>query len=127
MPFDLVVDALGLTAHPSQSPLCQSMFVLQNMPRSDLHLDGLDVEVLEVETGTSKFDLALVMSEGPAGLTGLLEYKTHLFDEPSMAALARRFERLARAVVRDPGRSLSQLGALRRTGALLPGGDVIRS
>ncbi|HEX2573275.1 MAG TPA: amino acid adenylation domain-containing protein [Polyangia bacterium] len=117
VPFDSIVDALGLTAHPSRSPLCQSMFVLQNMPRSDLCLDGLDVEALEIETGTSKFDLALVMSEGPAGLTGLLEYKTHLFDEASMAVLAQRFERLARTVVQDPGLLLSQLRALDEQGA----------
>ena len=112
VPFDSIVDALGFTTHPSLSPLCQSMFVLQNMPRSNIRLDGIDVEVLEIETGTSKFDLALVISEVPGGLTGLLEYKTHLFDEVSMAALAQRFERLARAVVRDPELLLSQLSAL---------------
>jgi non-ribosomal peptide synthetase component F len=111
VPFDLIVQALGINAHPSLSPLCQAMFVLQNMPPPQIRLDGLEVELLEFETDTSKFDLALVMSEGPAGLTGRFEYKTALFDEATIVAMAQRFEDLVQVIVRDPDVPLQRLRA----------------
>jgi non-ribosomal peptide synthetase component F len=109
VPFDLIVEALGINTHPSLSPLCQAMFVLQNMPGSEIRLDGLEVELLELETDTSKFDLALVMSEGPAGLTGRFEYKTALFDEATIVGMVRRFEHLVQVIVGDPEVSLQRL------------------
>jgi non-ribosomal peptide synthetase component F len=92
------------------------MFVLQNMPSSEIRLDGLEVELLELEADTSKFDLALVMAEGPAGLTGRFEYKTALFDEATIAGMVRRFERLVQVIVGDPEVSLQRLSAASERG-----------
>lgn len=108
-PFDCIVDALGVTSHPSLSPLCQAMLVLQNTPSADIRLDGLEVELLEVETDTSKFDLAIVLTEGPSGLTGFVEYKQSLFDDATVTGLIRDLQKLVQRVVSAPDISLRDL------------------
>ena len=112
VPFDRIIEALGLTGDPRRSPLCQAWFVLQNTPMPQLDLDGLVVESLEVEVGRSKFDLALLMTEQSGGLAGVLEYKSDLFDEITIAAMAGHFDVLVRAIVVDPQKALSRLPLL---------------
>jgi Condensation domain len=112
VPFDRIVDALGLTGDPRRSPLCQAWFVLQNTPMPQLDLDGLVVEPMEVELGRSKFDLALLITEQSGGLAAVLEYKSDLFDEITIAAMAGHFDGLVRAIVVDPQKALSRLPLL---------------
>src|SRR6202023_736621 len=75
-------------------------------------LDGLVVEPMEVKLGRSKFDLALLMTEQSGGLAGVLEDKSDLFDESTVAAMARNFDVLVRAIVADPQEALSRLPLL---------------
>jgi hypothetical protein len=107
-PFDRVIEALGLTDDASQNPLCQAVFVLQNMPMPALRLDQLSVEFLAVEVGSSKFDLALVMTEEPDGLDGFFEYKADLFDDSTIAAMVLRFDALLRTLVDEPQQPLAR-------------------
>ena len=112
VPFERVIDALGLASDPRRIPLCEAWFVLQNTPMPQLDLDGLVVEPLEVKLGRSKFDLALVMTEQSGGLAGTLEYKSDLFDEDTIAAMAGHFDVLVRAIAVNPQEALSRLPLL---------------
>src|SRR5581483_7231509 len=83
-----------------------------------LRLPGLAVAAQPVASGSAKFDLSVALSErrtaagGAAGLAGVLEYASDLFDEGSVAALGRRLVRLLGAAAADPGRALSGLDLL---------------
>ena len=80
LPFERLVEKLAPVRRLNHSPLFQVMFILQNAPKQALELSAISLEPLEVDSGTSKFDLTLFMSEGPDGLRGELEYNTGLFE-----------------------------------------------
>jgi non-ribosomal peptide synthetase component F len=73
-----------------------------------LELPGLTISALDTAEVAAKFDLQVTVapqygSDGaPAELYTLLTYATDLFDEATMQALGRRFERVLTAVAADP-------------------------
>src|SRR5262249_3780334 len=99
--------------------LFQVMFVLQNVPQEALELPGLAVTPWDVDTGTSKFDLTLRLTERDGGLRGELEYSTELFEEDTAARLVGHFRALLQAACAAPGRPLAQL-------RLLTGPELLR-
>ncbi|MFD7431571.1 amino acid adenylation domain-containing protein [Streptomyces sp. NPDC059818] len=111
LPFERLVEELAPDRDPSRNPLFQILFALQNVP--DGHtwsLPGLDVEPFAVTLPDAKFDLSLMMSEGPAGgLRGTLEYRTDLFERDTVGRLAGHLGTLLAAVAGAPGARLSQL------------------
>src|SRR5262249_23229890 len=75
LPFERLVVELRPERHLDHAPLFQVLFVVQNAPAGALHLPGLAVEPLPVESGIAKFDLTLAFHAAPDGaLRGLLEY-----------------------------------------------------
>src|SRR6185295_7678979 len=81
VPFDKLVDELKPERSLSYSPLFQVTFALEKTSESALSLPGLKLSWLEVDRGSSKFDLALFVSEGAGGLSCVLEYDTDLFQD----------------------------------------------
>ncbi|MFF4139228.1 amino acid adenylation domain-containing protein [Streptomyces mirabilis] len=108
VPFDRLVDVLGVERSVARQPLFQVMLVLQNNARGKLELPGLDVAVEPIALGSAKFDLTLQLAEepdahgGPGGLSGGLEFAVDLFDEATVKALAGRFVQVLEAVAADP-------------------------
>src|ERR1044071_5135765 len=109
MPFEKLVEMLQPERDPSRSPLVQAMFVLQNAPRSDLKFGEAKVEPFELELKTTKFDLTLILGETGAGMMGLLQYNTDLFDATIIERMAGHYQRLLESVVAHPERAISEL------------------
>lgn len=107
LPFDRLVQELVLERELNRSPLFQAKFVLQNAPRKSIDLPSLKLSFIEVEHGTTPFDLLLEMSDGVEGLTGLLSYSTDLFEETTIERLIEHFKRLLEQVIADPDQRLS--------------------
>ena len=57
LPFEALVESLGVPRNLAHSPLFQVMFVLQNKSQDDLVLPGLQVTFAENEATAAKFDL----------------------------------------------------------------------
>jgi len=112
MPFEQVVELLQPQRDLSYSPLFQVMFILQNAPQERLALPALEVEFLETETGTAKFDLTLAMQEVESGLQGQLEYNCDLFEPSTMERLVRHLQQVLAAVVAQPEQRLSEVSLL---------------
>jgi len=112
VPFEQLVAELHIARDLSRTPLVQVMFVLQNAPRANLHLAGLTLESLNVETGTAKFDLSLSITETPEGLRAAFEYNSGLFDAPTIERLAGHYHTLLEGVVAAPDQSISALPLL---------------
>jgi amino acid adenylation domain-containing protein len=115
LPFEKLVEELGVERSVGHSPLFTVMLVLQNAPPARLALPGLTLERLEEGARTAKFDLTLDLAERPGGwLTGSLEHNTDLFDTATAARLARHFATLATGLAADlgAGSRLSELPLL---------------
>jgi amino acid adenylation domain-containing protein len=112
LPFEKLVEALNPVRDLRWSPLFQAAFTLQNVPREELLLPGLEVEPLEVDNGTTQLDLALTLFETEEGAAGGLRYRTALFAEPTIRRLAGHYEVFLRELVADPGRSVLDLPVL---------------
>ncbi|HEX3529301.1 MAG TPA: amino acid adenylation domain-containing protein, partial [Thermoanaerobaculia bacterium] len=62
LPFEKLVEELAPDRHLGRNPLFQTMLVLQRLPPPPA-LPGVEVEMLDVDTGTAKFDLTLMLVE----------------------------------------------------------------
>src|SRR5205085_10989401 len=93
---------------PSRNPLFQVMFALQNAPMETLGPTDLALNLLQVESGTAKFDVSLFLTEVPEGLIGELEYNTDLFDLATIRRLAGHFQTMLEGIVANAQQRLSQ-------------------
>lgn len=120
LPFEKLVDALQPTRSLSYHPLFQVMFQVVAAAstsadeREDASADDPDQETgeLEVETGTSKFDLSMdVLDLGKSFVAGI-EYSTDLFDHSTIRRMLSSFVTLLEDVVACPDRTVSQVSIL---------------
>jgi amino acid adenylation domain-containing protein len=112
LPFEKLLEELLPQRDLSHNPLFQVLFAFQNAPRPDPELMGLTLNALEVDPGTSKFDLTLDLAEAPHGLSGWFEYSTDLFDAATIGRMARHFQTLLEGIVANPAQRLSRLPLL---------------
>ena len=111
--FDKLVEALRPPREASRMPLFQVNFRILKEPVPALEIPGLNITRPRfVDTGTAKFDLALEL-EAATGQDGFFEYSTDLFDQATIAEMARDFEAVLMAVMAEPDRPISQLDAMR--------------
>jgi amino acid adenylation domain-containing protein/non-ribosomal peptide synthase protein (TIGR01720 family) len=112
LPFEKLVDELLVERSPSQAPLVQVMFALQNAPRPALKLPGLTLDQMEIESRTAKYDLALAMRDTERGLKGTLEYATDLFNHATISRMLGHFQTLLEGIVAHPEHLLRDLPLL---------------
>src|SRR5262249_45838044 len=118
LPFERLVEELNPARSLSRHPLFQVMLAFQNNAAVALELAGLRTRLELVATGSAKFDLAVSVGEAraadgsPAGITGVIEYASDLFERGSIEALAQRLIRLLEAAGGAPGRPIGALDIL---------------
>ena len=112
LPFEKLVEELKPERNLSQNPLVQVMFVLQNAPLPALEFSGLTLNPLDIDNGTAKFDLTLMMMETEQGLKGVYEYNSDLFDETTIQRMAGRFQTLLNGIIANPSLRVSELPLL---------------
>ncbi|MBD2250457.1 non-ribosomal peptide synthetase [Nostoc parmelioides] len=111
-PVEQLLPAIKSTRDLSYSPWYQVIFNLLNVPMSNLELTGLNIESLPIEKNTALFDLSLLMWETTAGLSGIFEYNTDLFDERTIEQLIQNFLTLLRELLANPNQSILSLPML---------------
>lgn len=115
VPFERLVQELRPARGLDRNPLFQVMFAGLSDPTASLRLVGTEVERIEVDNGTAKVDLSLVIADGPAGpggTTGTVAFDTDLFDRASVERLVGHYLRLLDAASGDPDRPVSRLELL---------------
>lgn len=113
LPFERLVDALGVARDRSHTPLFQVMFTLQNASSTlDMSMPGVEVDMLPSVVRTAKFDITLNLEEGRDGLVGMFEYNTDLFDRDTIHRMVNHFERLLETIVEHPHLRISELPLL---------------
>ncbi|MEU7861241.1 non-ribosomal peptide synthase/polyketide synthase [Nonomuraea sp. NPDC049141] len=127
LPFEQLVDELGIERDRSRTPLFQTLFNYFAVN------DANTVDSAERENRIiAQFDLRMILVEDDKGeLSGAMEYSTALFDQATIERLVGHLNMLLAAVTADPDRPLSalpiltpaELQALREvnaTGVVLP-------
>jgi amino acid adenylation domain-containing protein len=115
LPFEKLVEELQPERNLSHTPLFQVMFTFQNAPMEELKLPDVTVSTVAVSTDTAKFDLTLSMEETEAGLKGVLEYSTDLFEAATITRILGHFQTLLRGIVANPDLRVSDLPLLTAT------------
>jgi len=112
VPFERLVEELHLARDLSRNPLFQVMFVLQNAAVRTLELPGMSLSPVEIDSGTTHFDLTLHIADTEPGLNVTFAYNTDLFEASTIARMLGYFGTLLEAVVATPERHLLELTAL---------------
>ena len=109
LPFDKLVEELRPERDLKRNPVVQVLFVMQNAEQRALRLADSSVEPFKVGNASSRFDLALFMSERENGLEGLWRYNSDLFSPEMISNFAVMFETLLTSIVANP---LARVGTL---------------
>ncbi|MFJ9428314.1 condensation domain-containing protein [Streptomyces sp. NPDC101490] len=111
VPFDRLTAAVAAAHAAGRRPLVEVGFVYQNAPSPRSGGSGWTAPAV-LGTGTAKFDLLLILEDGPAGLDVTVEYDTELYRRSSVRALAEGVAALLDAAVADPDAPLDALPEL---------------
>jgi amino acid adenylation domain-containing protein/FkbM family methyltransferase len=107
LPFNRVVAEIAPERAPGRTPLIQTMFVV--------HAADGESQVSRVSgnrdlaTGTSKFDLSMILSETDGRLEGMIEYSTDLFESATVRRMCAHFVTLLHAAADDPEQILAHI------------------
>lgn len=123
VPFDHLVQALGIDRDPGRTPLFDVMVVLDHA-RPLAELPGLEVTGHRLTRGIAHHDLAFEWSSTSDGLAGAVHYRTDLFDAATTRRLTSELLELLGGMVEDPDRPLS---ALASPAAQRRGHDMVES
>src|SRR5262249_9430726 len=82
--------------------LFQVALTMAGAPPAGRTLAGLGVAPVDVETGSAKFDLTLLLNDTGDALAGQVEFNTDLFDESTIGRLAGHYVRLLEAACEEP-------------------------
>ncbi|WP_329413625.1 non-ribosomal peptide synthase/polyketide synthase [Nocardia vinacea] len=123
LPFEQLVDAINPPRSQARHPLFQVLLAFDNAADIAFELPDLSVCTSTLDTGVTKFDLQLTVTEGfagaglgegpaPAGVRAEFTYTTDLFDESTIADYAEWLVRLLRAIVVDAELAVGDLPLL---------------
>ncbi|GAB3896603.1 hypothetical protein GCM10029964_078180 [Kibdelosporangium lantanae] len=108
VPFERVVEEVDPARSLAHHPLFQVSLTFRSDPAGTVGLSGLDVEPLDLATGTAKLDLQFGFREtwspagAPTGISGELEFAVDLFDDATARSFTDRLVQLLDTVVADP-------------------------
>jgi amino acid adenylation domain-containing protein len=79
VPFEKLVQYLSPPRQVNQMPFFNVKMVLQNNDITALKMDGLDIEIVNIQTNDSKYDILMTI-EDKESLEVCMEYKSSLYD-----------------------------------------------
>ncbi|MGC2777759.1 MAG: amino acid adenylation domain-containing protein [Bradyrhizobium sp.] len=112
VPFERLVKELNPVREINRQAIFQTVFSLENLPQRLLTFAGIRARWIRSNLPRAKHELAVYFYERGDRLEGHIEYASELFDEATIARLAKHFEILLEAVVERPDARLSELTLL---------------
>jgi amino acid adenylation domain-containing protein len=112
LPFEKLVAELHPRRNGNSIPLVEVMFAVECMEDEPCKLPGLTVNIIPVDTATAKFDLVFVVRMAGGRWTIVAEYKSDLFDRPSIERFLEHYQTLLEGIVQNPELPIGQLRLL---------------
>ncbi len=125
-PFTLLVEKLHPVRDSSQTPVFQTVFIMQKFrplaglegtfsrATKDVRVDfgGLALESFPIPQQEGQFDIALELVDFGSVYQGQFKYNSNLYDEATVVALSGHYLQLLRAIVDSPATRVSRLPLL---------------
>ncbi|MCO7199861.1 non-ribosomal peptide synthetase [Pseudoalteromonas sp. OANN1] len=105
--LDGVINEVGVQRTAGLSPLFQQLFVMQNTPKPDWPIEGLNMEGLSSTDTSSKFDSAIFIDAQKSAYQGRCYYKSGLYRRDKMQVALDRWLALLGQLVQQPALSLA--------------------
>jgi amino acid adenylation domain-containing protein len=102
VPFEKLVAELDPERDLGRNPLFQVMFQYQENVKPLFQTEDLKLSSVETSTHTAKFDLSMAVIARDETLLCLMEYRTELFREETIAQLLDHYKTLLESIVADP-------------------------
>lgn len=112
VPFEKLVELLQPERQLSTNPLFQVVFSLQDVPFTVPDMGDVSLRHEEIDNGTAKFDLTLLMESAADGLMGIFEYNSDIFEEATIRRMVSHWQMLLAAIVQNPALPVSRLPLL---------------
>src|SRR6185369_12954442 len=109
VPYEKVVERVQVERGGEAGQLFQVMVAMQNAPRGEIRLEGLEIETESVGNERAKFELTIGLGEVGGRLVGGVEYNEELWDEASVRRMMRHLEELLQGVVEGSGKRVREL------------------
>ncbi|MBV1871343.1 MAG: amino acid adenylation domain-containing protein [Gammaproteobacteria bacterium] len=113
LPFEQLLEQLGLARDMSHPPVFQTMFSLEHRRKAlALDLQGLDTTFVALETDKTKFDLTLTFFETDAHLNGEFEFNQCLFETSTIEGFAKHLGHILEEALADPEKPIDEIPLL---------------
>jgi len=110
VPFEHLVRELRVPRDPGRNPLFQALFSLEPpLPQLD---PAWRLTQMDVDTGTSKYDLFLELDERADEILARFHYSTDLFDALSIVRMTVHWQQVLEQALAQPWQRLSELAIL---------------
>ncbi|HEX4122819.1 MAG TPA: amino acid adenylation domain-containing protein [Verrucomicrobiae bacterium] len=107
-PLSQIIGTMGAARRLDAQTLFQAVIGLQDDFTENWTLPGLVATHVEMESGTAKFNLTLLITETSQDLRLRFEYKTALFNAATIRRWAGQLRTLVEGIVADPRRRISE-------------------
>jgi amino acid adenylation domain-containing protein len=114
VPFEKLIEALGLERSGSYAPLFQVVFQLPGLTEEAAGLSR-DMDSLESEPDRGEFDLSMEVRFNAIGSYCALSYNPDLFEAGTIQRMLGHYQTILEAVAKDPNVPLSRLRILTDT------------
>ncbi len=124
-PYEELVEALAVPRNAGRNPLFDIYFAFQNEDMGLAH--EADLETVQLDSGTAKFDMTVVARLGSAGMHIEWEYALSLYEASSISRMAAQFFKILRDITRSPETPVDEfdlLGAAERRTLLVDLNDT---
>ncbi|QUI23833.1 amino acid adenylation domain-containing protein [Vallitalea pronyensis] len=107
-PFDKLVDKLNINRQVNRNPLFDVMFTYQEECNA-FHLYGMDVEKLEYQAQTSKFDISINVKMCAAHIDIKIVYNTQLYKRDTIDRMIRHYRNLVMNFIESPNQPIHDI------------------
>ena len=111
-PYEEIVKKAGITEAHLREPLFNVYFSMENYSAIDLHLSGISSKKIDLTTGTSKFDLSLLILKEENKLHLSFEYPVSLQDRKFIERMAKNFQVFLKNLLASPKLEIGSLQLL---------------
>jgi amino acid adenylation domain-containing protein len=115
-PFERIMQGVDGERRGGTASLLTVMLALRNVPAGRVRLPELDIEVQDLPTAGTDFDLTVEFAPAPdGGLSGWLIYSRDLFDQDTAERIAVALREVLDAAIADPDTALRDLPVMPAT------------
>jgi amino acid adenylation domain-containing protein len=112
LPFEKLVQELQPERDSGHSPLFQVMFAFQAPMRTSVNVAKLELQPLEIERNSAKFDLTFFVEDGADELSGVVEYHSGILEKQTIKRMVAHWKQLLSASVARPSTPVWELPLL---------------